>query len=270
MWVLLLVAGCSTSSTPLGVTLQDGQVMVGEVTTASLRLSGVFGEVDVPLSDVGVILPVEAATLGESHGQVTVWLRNGSEFRGKWENPELGLSVSAGGESIPVDLPTDQVQGIQLRGGEEWPDGSLYRIRTTHGDDVLVDPAETRISVKNALGTFAPFLSECARVGPIGDPRGDWRLELRSGTVLVGPLTQDHLVLALPSGPETLEVPLGELVAIDQQIWSGGGKSDYFASTPSAAQNAAEAQPLPPTSGRQGLGSAEGWFDNSRLKDAKR
>jgi hypothetical protein len=263
MWAWFVACVFSGPGTPLGVSLDDGQVMVGDVTTPSLRLAGVFGEIDVPLEDVGVVLPVEASTFGESHGQVTVWLRNGSELRGRWVEPTLALAVSAGGEQVPVDLAVDHVQGLQLRGGEEWPSGPLYRIRTTHGDDVLVDPAETRISLRNDLGTFAPFLSECAQVGPVGDPSGDWRIELRSGTILVGPLTQDHLVLGLPSGPDQLDVPLTELLAIDQRVWGQGSGSVQFASSPAASVEAAP-------SGRQGLGAEGGWFDNRKLLDAKR
>lgn len=270
---ILGLVGCGGGgATPLGVTLHDGQVVVGEVTTASLVLEGVFGEVAIPLSDVGVVVPVEASTLGASDHQVTVWLRNGSELRGRWRDPELSLGVAAGGDVVPVDVPTAQVQAIQLRGGEEWPAPGTYRVRTSHGDDVLVDPEQTRVTVSNALGTFSPFLSECASVGPIADPRGDWRVVLRSGTVLVGPLQEEALTLHLPSGPDEVRVALADLVAIDQQVWteSAGYDGSRLAGMVNDLVPASAVSEPPAPSPVQGLSSSDGWFRNDRMSNAKR
>jgi hypothetical protein len=269
---VLGLVGCSFGeATPLGVTLHDGQVVVGEVTTDALALDGVFGEISIPLEDVGVVLPVEAATLGASDHQVTVWLRNGSELRGRWRDPALSLGVSAGGDVVPVDVPTGEVQAIQLRGGEEWPEPGTYRVRTSHGDDVLVDPESTRITVSNALGTFSPFLSECAAVGPVGDPRGDWRVVLRSGTVLVGPLQEESLALRLPSGPDEVRVALADLVAIDQQVWTDRGDDLPNRMVQLVGGSvSSESAPPAPSPAVQGLSSGDGWFRNDRMSNAKR
>ncbi|MCB9689708.1 MAG: hypothetical protein H6738_03495 [Alphaproteobacteria bacterium] len=260
MWWVALVACGGGEQIPVGVSLRDGQVIVGDVRTDTLRLEGVFGTVDVPLGDVGMVVPVEGATLGESHDQVTVWLRNGSELRGRWTEPELAMGVAVGGQRVAVDLPTDDIGAIQLRGGAEWPSSDLYRVRTTHGDDVLVDPASTRIEIENELGTFSPFLSECVRVGPVGDPSGPWRVELVTGTVLVGPLRQEQLHLELPAGPHLVDLPLADLVAIDRTVWATPAPESSYAKPVSA-----------PTSARRGkLSEADGWFRNDSLEDAKR
>lgn len=262
MWWVALVACGGGEQIPVGVSLRDGQVIVGDVTTDTLRLEGVFGTVDVPLDDVGMVVPVEAATLGQSHDQVTVWLRNGSELRGRWTEPELAMGVAVGGKRVGVDLPTDDIGAIQLRGGEEWPGADLYRVRTTHGDDVLVDPASTRIELENDLGTFAPYLSECLRVGPVGDPSGPWRIELATGTVLVGPLRQEHLHLELPAGPGQVDLPLSALVAIDRSVWTTPSYATPVSSSP--------VEPSPARARQGSLSEAEGWFRNDRLIDAKR
>lgn len=271
MW-LLAALGCGGGEvTPLGVTLGGGQVVVGDVTTVSLTLEGVFGSVEVPLEDVGVVVPVEGATLGQSGGQVTVWLRNGSELRGRWRDPTLALGVWAGGVSVPVDVPVDDVQAIQLRGGEEWPALGTYRVRTTHGDDVLVDPEHTQVTLSSTLGTFSPFLSECASIGPVGDPKGDWRVVLRSGTVLVGPLQQSELTLHLPSGPDEVDVALADLVSIDQQVWTVDQSTSYAMDVPAAlGQGSTGGQVEPRAAPRGNLQSSDGWFRNDRLEGAKR
>lgn len=270
---LVLVACVEGEGTPVGVTLDDGQVLVGDVTTGVLALEGAFGAVEIPLDDVGMVIPVEGRTVGESHGQVTVWLRNGSELRGQWTEPELAMGIEVGGDAVPIEVPAHRMQALQLRGGEEWPEGGLYRVRTTWGDDFLVDPEETRIPLVNDLGEFSPFLSELRAVGPVGDPTGDWRIELETGTVLIGQVQQDELAFALPMGPDEIVVPLDALVRLERGAWSQQGLAnpsppaeparmlDTFNSVPSAALQAPQARP--------GLTESAGWFDNRRLEDAK-
>lgn len=271
--VFLLPACAEGPATPLGVTLDDGQVLVGAVTTDVVVLEGALGSIEIPLQDIGMILPVEGRTLGDSHANVTVWLRNGSELRGAWDEPELSLGLTVGGEEVPVDVPTDRMQALQLRGSESWPSEGLFRVRTSWGDDFLVDPEETQITIGNDLGTFAPFLSECRSVGPVGAPDGDWRVELLTGTVLVGPVREASIAFALPMGPDVVEVPLAKLVALDRSTWSAD-----VVSTPAE-------EPAPPLGGylgpdapraaapvtaEPGLSSGEGWFENERLESAKR
>lgn len=271
---LALSACIGGEATPVGVTLDDGQLLIGDITTPDLVLTGTFGTVAIPLDDVGMVVPVEGRTLAESGGQVTVWLRNGSELRGEWDEPELAIGIDVGGKQVGIDLPAGRMQALQLRGQEHWPEDGLYRVRTTWGDDFLVDPAATRIEVHNELGTFAPFLSECRSVGPISNPEGDWRIELDTGTVLIGPLKTDQIQFALPMGPEIIDVDAGDLVALVRGAWidqgdAGGGR--WFGSNavaPAAAAEAPAQQKAPRA--RPGLSSSDGWFDGQAMENAKR
>ncbi|MFT5584499.1 MAG: small nuclear ribonucleoprotein (snRNP)-like protein [Cognaticolwellia sp.] len=206
---------------PLRTTLQDGQVLVGAIQTPVLELKGGLGVLRIPLEDVGEIAPVEGGALAGSGNHVTVWLRNGSELQGQWAAPELALRVSAGGEQIPVELPVDELLRVQTNGPQAWPEYEIVRVKTTHGDDFLVDPAATQIAVNSSLGTFAPFLTECKSMRPIdGDATGDWRVELNNGSVLIGPLAKDSMTLKLTMGPDTVDVPLDVLQSIERQDWA--------------------------------------------------
>jgi hypothetical protein len=267
---LIVLAACEEPvATPLGVTLEDGQVLIGEVTTDVLVLEGVLGTIEVPLADVGMVVPVEGRTLADSHGHVTVWLRNGSELQGAWAEPELAIGLSVGGKEVGVDVPTDRMQALQLQGSEAWPSAGLFRVRTSWGDDFLVDPEETRITLENDLGTFAPLLAECAAVGPVGAPGGDWRIELLNGTVLVGPLKAAAIAFALPMGPEEVTVPLDKLVGLTRGSWSDGEQPPETA-TPLAFESSVPAPAPMRMTAEPALNEKDGWFDNRRLQDAKR
>lgn len=274
--------------TELGATLADGQVVVGEVTTDRLRLDGAFGEVSMPLGDVGMVVPVEGQTLADSHGHVTVWLRNGSELTGKWSEPELAMSFLVGGAMHPIEIPTDRLQALQLRTTESWPEDGSYRVKTTHGDDFLVDAEKTTITVASKLGNFGVTLAECISVGPVGETTGDWRFTLATGTVLIGTPAERSLVFALPMGPQTIEVPLSALVSLNRTSWSQQGLDNQYALPVTAApmaipestgsgstatlgylDNPAEPAQAKAPRARPGLSSDGGWFRNDRLEQAK-
>lgn len=203
--------------TPVRATLEDGQVLIGGVSTETLRLEGGFGEVEIPLADVGEVLPVEGGALSGSGDHVTVWLRNGSELRGRWTDPELAMAIDVGGTDVGVELPMNELLRFQLMDGLVWPDGDVLQVRTEWGDDFLVDAETTRIEIENDLGVFAPFLTECLSVEPLEG--GDWRVELNTGTVLIGPMTTDSLVFSLPMGPGQIEIPLDRIVSMDRNEW---------------------------------------------------
>ena len=270
--MFLLALACSQPAlleTPVRATLEDGQILIGAVSTETLRLEGGFGEVDIPLADVGEVLPVEGGALSGSGDHVTVWLRNGSELRGRWADPELGMNIEVGGGSVPVDLPMTQLLRFQLMDGLVWPEGEVLQVRTEWGDDFLVDAEKTRIEFENELGVFAPFLSECASVEPLDD--GSWRVQLDTGTVLIGDMTTDTISFALPMGPETIEVPLERIVSMDQQAW--GSYEDNWAYSSMAPT---EQMVLP--SAAQGAGGAprlrsnptDIWFENEVLDTRKK
>lgn len=285
-WVLVgWVGGCTgNTETPVGATLDDGQVLVGGITTPRLHLAGAFGEVEVPLEDVGMVLPVEGLTLGDSHGQVTVWLRNGSELKGKWAEPELSMAITVGGRQVSVDVPTERMQTLQLRASEAWPSLDLFRVRTTWGDDFLIDPQQTRITVNSKLGVFEVTLAECLTVGPVGEPTGDWRFVLDSGTVLIGPAKEAELSFVLPMGPDRIVVPLTALASLERGGWTEGTiqnvESNFArmvappeavdASADAGSGVAAPASPVQKVLAKPGLSRSAGWFDNVDLENAKR
>lgn len=274
--VVLVLVGCAPEpeGTPIRTTLADGQVMSGGVNTRTLRLEGGLGTLDIPLEDVGEVVPVEGDDLAQSNGNVTVWLRNGSELVGRWANPELSMGISVGGEIVDVDLPMDDLMRIQTQGAELWPDGTVYRVRTTHGDDFLVDADVTRVVLENDLGTFAPYLSECAHIAPVAGVDGDWRIELLTGTVLLGPLQDGEIEFALPHGPDRVVVPLDRFVSMERQYWSAPAISvtpaDQGWDQPAEAVEVDKLEQGPTPRAATTVGGQGGrWFDNSSLSSEK-
>ncbi len=205
--------------TPVRATLGDGQVLMGAISTKTLQLKSGSGDLDVPLADVGEVVPSTGGKLGEADGRVDVWLKNGSELRGTWAEPKLAMSIRVGGNDVPVDLPMNDLSRFQLQGAARWPGGPIYRMRTRFGDDFLVDPSKTHLVIVNDLGTFQPLLSECQSVAPVGDPEGPWRVQLQTGTVLLGKLADDKVTVALPMGPSEVSVPLAQFVSLKVESW---------------------------------------------------
>jgi hypothetical protein len=232
----------------------DGQVLMGTVTTEAVQLETGLGTLAVPLDDIGEIVPVEASDVGTAKGQVEVFLRNGSGFRGEWSAPELAMGVTAGGEVVPVDVPTARLTRLQFTGSEAW-NTDVTRMHTRYGDDFLVDAKESRLTVQSSLGTFRPTIAECVTMRPIGEPTGPWHIELTSGTILEGPLAEDHLVVALPMGPGTVDVKLADIVWIAKEQWTAPPPAAVAAEQGPAASPAATAPPR--------------WFSSTQLRDQK-
>lgn len=252
--------------TAVRATLADGQVLMGEVRTRVLRLETGAGVLDVPLADVGEVVPVSAEHLGEAEGLVDVWLRNGSELRGRWSEPEIAMGIAVGGAEVPVNLPMNELTRFQLQGGERWPGGPVYRMRTSWGDDFLVDPSRTHLVLENQLGTFEPLLAECRSVAPVGAPEGDWRIELATGTVLVGHLRDDAVTVALPMGPEEITVPLAHFVSLALETW--GPPPAPVATTVDRAyvETRATGAPAARTAPAE---DGPAWFESDALQSAK-
>lgn len=279
--------------TAVRATLSDGQVLMGEVRTKMLRLTTGAGTIDIPLSDVGEVSPAEDRPIGTEAGPVGVWLRNGSELRGTWTDPKLAMDIAVGGNKVGVDLPMNELSRFQLQGGEAWPDAPVYRMRTSFGDDFLVDPSRTHLVVENQLGSFAPVLSDCKSVAPISDPEGDWRIELRTGTVLIGQLRDDSVTVALPMGPKEITVALENFVSLRLETWRapqhGVATSvtsmrddalmgqvypvEAALASPGAPPPARELRKSKPAQGGRSVGApsqgANEWFDSADLQGAK-
>lgn len=266
---LLLACAPEAADHAVRVTLDDGQVLLGDITTDTLSLESGLGTLAIPLADVGEVEPVEGGALGGSGDHVTVWLRDGSELSGRWKAPELAMSIQVGGGPVPVDLPTTQLERLQTQGGEVWPEGDVFRVTTIYGDDFVVDPGQTHLTLVNELGTFSPSLTEMASLIPLDGADGDWEIQLFTGTVLIGPLEGDAVTLALRMGPERVEVPLDALVSIERQAWSPGYYAAPIASEeamPTETGGAELQQMAAPPAARS---SPSGWFDNSTMRQSK-
>ncbi|MFT6821193.1 MAG: hypothetical protein ACJATT_005022 [Myxococcota bacterium] len=277
--LVLSVADARPSETPVRASFGDGQVLMGDVRTETLVLMTGAGIVDIPLSDVGEVVPADGEGLAEARGRVTVWLRNGSELRGTWTDPTLAMRVKVGGEHTTVDLPLNDLQRFQLQGRSEWASGPVYRLKTAFGDDVLVDPARTTLIVHNQFGTFEPRLSECTRVEPVGATDGDWRVELASGTILIGNLDDNRLTVALPMGPDHVSLPLADVVSLSTDSWQPRVVQSYTGDQREEAYVISEfVASAGPSRGRRpsamALGAAstpaeDAWFDRSVLEASK-
>lgn len=255
--------------TAVRATLADGQVLLGEVRTRVLRLTTGVGVLDVPLADVGEVVPKRGVGLGEAEGAVTVWLRNGSELTGRWTDPQLAMDISVGGGTVAVDLPMFELNRFQLQGGEAWPGGPVYRLRTRFGDDFLVDPARTTLVLENQLGTFSPALDECRRVAPVSDPEGDWRVELETGTVLIGRLRDDAVTVALPMGPEQVTVALADFVSLKLESWGAPPAAAAVSLAEEQRSGRVFSPGAPSVAAPAPARAPDGWFDNGALEATK-
>ena len=277
--ILLIVStGCEDRALhDVRATLDDGQIVVGAVVTPTLRLQSQAGLLEVPLDDVGEVRPSEGGALSASNGNVSLWLRNGTELVGQWADPELAMGLEIGGGIANVELPAEELLRLQLQGGADFPVGDVYRVRTLWGDDVVVDPEETTLSIESTLGTFHPTLAECAEASPIAEPDGDWRIELMNGTVLIGPLTEESLTFGLPRGPEAFTVPLTAFAGLEHQRWAGGetwsSDSSFLATKIEEDLLLDTASPSPPGPANapemQKLSDAPGWFSSSGLRQER-
>ena len=121
------------------------------------------------------------------------------------------------------------------------------------------------------------MLSECAAVAPVGDPEGPWRVQLQTGTVLLGHLRDDAITVALPIGPDEISVPLAEFVSLHVESWSPVGQAREAVSTRDERRGAPAMDMTGyPTADVPGVAPAPartaeeaGWFDNSALQATK-
>lgn len=264
--LLSLACGEPSLDLPVRATLDDGQRVVGAVETELLRLVTDYGTLAIPLSDVGEVRPVESDALGGSANHVGVWLRNGSELRGRWEEPELRMSIWIDEQPVELDLPMESLTRFQFQGGDLLPLGQVYRLRTIYGDDLVVDAEQTRLRMESDLGTVFPLLAEIHTLAPAtGDPAGDWRMELFTGTVLIGSLggmgeDPEALELRLPLGPETITLDVAAITRIERQDWGdyGSWSQDYRSRAAPAVEALGYVE-----------GDSGGWFDNRVQQEFK-
>lgn len=244
--------GCGTTidveQSPVRASLQDGQVLQGLVSTTTVALRTELGTHQIPVGDIGELEPLEGNVMSSAHNRVKVWLRNGSELVGEWADPELTFHIDIDNALVPVRLPIGEMQRFQLRDGETWPTEGAFAVTTSYGDDFIVNPRETKVTLSNTMGTFSPTLAEIQSIAPLAEYDKDWRIALVNGNVLIGTLPENEIQFSLPKGPKHITVPLDHIVSVNRNGWN-----DMLWKDPGSSRALSPSQ----------------WFDNSRYRDTK-
>ena len=228
--ILLSQSACFTQTreietSAVRASLDDGQVLHGYVSTTNVQLRTEMGTLPVPIGDIGEIEPIEGTQLADAHNHIKLWLRNGSELVGEWANPELQFNIRIDEDLVAVDLPMDALERFQLEEGDRWPAQNSFVVKTSYGDDIIIDSSETHFTLTNHLGTFTPTLAECKSLRPLGEHTGNWQVELHNGTILIGALSEKSIEFALPLGPDTITVPLDHITHLERRTW---GDPNFF------------------------------------------
>ncbi len=205
-----LVMGCagmaSQTRPQVHVQLNDGQVLVGGMTTEMFRLKTEFGMLDFTTEDAGELGPLEGADMQQAGNLIKLWLRNGSEFVGAWERPAVEVAISIGGKDVTIDVPIDKIKRMRFRGDAEYTEKPLYRVLTSSGDDFFVDASASKIHFKGELGEFSPFLEEIAGLERNNGDDNEWQIRLKNGTTLHAGIQQDGVELSPAMGPERVKL----------------------------------------------------------------
>ncbi len=199
------------------VTLNDGQLLVGRLSTRHIRLKTSIGEFEIDTFDAGELGMVEGKNIKQSDNMIRLWLRNGSEFVGRWEKPSVEVQIWMGGDDVTIQVPMSKVMRLQFRGAAVWPTQAVFRIQTQQGDDFFVDVTKTQMKFGNEMGSFSPFLSEIRQLSPVDIEKKQWRIQLENGTVFIAALQQDELQLELDMGPKKISLPLSAIKQMNRQ-----------------------------------------------------
>ena len=200
-------AGMASQTRPqVHVQLNDGQVLVGGMTTEMFRLKTEFGMLDFTTEDAGEMGPLEGKDMQQAGNLIRLWLRNGSEFIGAWERPSVEVAINIGGQDVPIDVPIEKIKRMRFRGDAEYTEKPLYRVVTSSGDDFFVDASVSKIHFKGELGSFSPFLAEIARLERANGDDNEWSIQLKNGTTLHAGIQQDGVELSPAMGPEKVKL----------------------------------------------------------------
>ena len=218
----IVSSGCRSVGPEVLVTLDDGQKLVGRLTTERFALETGMGELVFDTAIAGELGPIEGDTMKQSGRMVRLWLRNGSEFVGKWKRPSVEVLLHLGEKPRTIDVPIDKLKRLQFRGDPIWSDGAVFRVVTRQGDDFFVDVTRTRLPFTSDLGEFDPFLQEIDQLQPLDETKERWRISLGSGTVFNGALRQKRLDLRLAVGPEAIVLPIEAVSRMNKQRINDG------------------------------------------------
>lgn len=263
MAISMLVAGLAGCAVTTGgrpqvhVQLNDGQVLVGELTTRGFTLKTDFGDLRFSADDAGEIGPLEGGDMQQSDELIKLWLRNGSEFVGGWQKPVVHMLLSVGGREVSVDVSIDKLARLQFMGRPAWPERAVFRVLTHRGDDFYVDAATSRVRLDSEIGELAPFLSEISsltRRAAGGDETDNadnaWRVVLKNGSIIHASMQPDGLDLRPAMGPDEIQV-----------AWTAISRMELART---AAHRQAEAEAVPVAAD-----SRSGYYDNAAQKAVK-
>jgi hypothetical protein len=227
---LFFAFGCTTplaKGPEVRVTLSDGQVLLGCLSTRSFALKTGLGDFDFDSSDAGELGLLEGKNVQQSKRKIRLWLRNGSEFVGYWQEPKIDLLFAVGGEERNITVPIAKLERLQFKGQAVWSQQAVFRIQTKYGDDFFVDVTRNRLAFQTEFGEIRPFLSEINSMEPLDKNNKKWRVHLSNGTVLMAHFKQRSLDLKLAMGPETIQVPLLSIKHMDRQQLSFGEQPKF-------------------------------------------
>jgi hypothetical protein len=217
---LVMILGACAAPAALGprvhVELNDGQVLVGEMSTPALSLKTQFGAIAFDAAQAGELGPLEGGDIREAGSLIRLWLRNGSEFVGEWQAPVVRMALRVGGAAVPVDVPIQKLARLRFLGQPVWHDRPVFRLLTHAGDDFYVDAERSRVRLKTEVGAMEPFLDEIARLEPRGQEENAWQVVLKSGSVLFAEIDKDGLDLRPVLGPEKLTVAWSAIRRLEQ------------------------------------------------------
>jgi hypothetical protein len=232
-----LAIGCGRSHLRPNVhaILNDGQLLVGTITTKTFTLKTEFGEIPFSTEEAGELGPLEGPDMQRSEHLVKLWLKNGSEFVGSWERPAVHMALSIGNEQVSIEVPIEKIKRLRFQGHAKYSDKPLYRVMTQAGDDFFVDADKSRIHFEGELASFSPFLTEISMLERKDADQNLWQVVMVNGTRLHGKIKDKGLDLKPAMGPEQVDISW-DLIARLEPATMQAPISDSAPAYPQAAE----------------------------------
>ena len=210
-------SACYRESRPeVVVSLDDGQRLVGTLTTPSFSLQTVVGEVAFDASEAGELGLLDDGAVEDAGGRVRLWLRNGSEFVGDWQSPSVAMTLYVGGTEVQASVPIPKLRRMQFQGRPITHSQALFRVQTMRGDDIYVDADTSRIRLATDVGDVAPFLSEIAVIERRVQGTDGWRVVLRNGMELHGKIQPGGVEVNPSLGPKGLKLEPASVARLER------------------------------------------------------
>lgn len=216
----MLVMACQSPENlgpEVRVTLDDGQILFGRLRTKEFTLKTGLGDLPFAAADAGEIGPVEGKNVKQAGREIRLWLRNGSEFVGRWQKPSVAVDLNLGGQAHPINVPVEKLKRLQFRGQPVWSNNAVFRVQTRRGDDFFVDVNKTQLPFVTEFGEIKPFLHEVHKLEPLDRKNRKWRIHLTNGTLVKAEFKQQSLALTLAMGPKNIKLPLAQIKKMDRQ-----------------------------------------------------